>query len=246
MRGMLDPYESVVCIECQQGGDDNLMLLCDICDSPAHTYCVGLGREVPEGNWYCECCRAAGEGSSFSQAPDTVFDRGARNNNESRPASVEIDINAPQGAANTNPQRSMFDLNLSPREFPEEDQVAASQVSTLSGRRAIQQRIRILLSNSSRSRQIFPRTGVTPGIESDSEPLDIQRNREPLHGAEGVNSFQSRTNLAPCMHREGRSFRNVEGAKEQVQSMVKSDLKRMTRDSPLGRFLQAPFFLFGD
>nr|CAD1828531.1 unnamed protein product [Ananas comosus var. bracteatus] len=118
MRGMLDPYESVVCIECQQGGDDNLMLLCDICDSPAHTYCVGLGREVPEGNWYCECCRAAGEGSSFSQAPDTVFDRGARNNNESRPASVEIDINAPQGAANTNPQRSMFDLNLSLENFP--------------------------------------------------------------------------------------------------------------------------------
>nr|CAD1828532.1 unnamed protein product [Ananas comosus var. bracteatus] len=37
------------------------------------------------------------------------------------------------------------------------------------------------------------------------------------------------------MHREGRSFRNVEGAKEQVQSMVKSDLKRLTKDSPLER-----------
>ncbi|KAJ4968965.1 hypothetical protein NE237_015666 [Protea cynaroides] len=52
--GYFDPYENVVCMECHQGGDDNIMLLCDICDSPAHIYCVGLGWEVPEGNWYCE------------------------------------------------------------------------------------------------------------------------------------------------------------------------------------------------
>ena len=57
LRGYLDPYENVICTECNHGGDDALMLLCDLCDSPAHTYCVGLGREVPEGNWYCEGCR---------------------------------------------------------------------------------------------------------------------------------------------------------------------------------------------
>ena len=39
-----------MCTECQRGGDDDLMLLCDICDSSAHTFCVGLGGEVPEGN----------------------------------------------------------------------------------------------------------------------------------------------------------------------------------------------------
>ncbi|KAL0375814.1 UNVERIFIED_CONTAM: hypothetical protein Scaly_0699000 [Sesamum calycinum] len=50
LRGYLDPYENVLCTECHQGGDDALMLLCDLCDSPAHTYCVGLGCEVPEGN----------------------------------------------------------------------------------------------------------------------------------------------------------------------------------------------------
>ncbi|KAI3509254.1 hypothetical protein L1887_24392 [Cichorium endivia] len=63
LRGYLDPYESVICTECQHGGDDALMLLCDICDSSAHTFCVGLGREVPEGNWYCDGCRPTVFGS---------------------------------------------------------------------------------------------------------------------------------------------------------------------------------------
>ncbi|XP_051145306.1 uncharacterized protein LOC127261138 [Andrographis paniculata] len=57
LRAFLDPYENVVCTECDQGGDDALMLLCDVCDSPAHTYCIGLGHEVPEGNWYCDGCK---------------------------------------------------------------------------------------------------------------------------------------------------------------------------------------------
>ncbi|KAK4378876.1 hypothetical protein RND71_000738 [Anisodus tanguticus] len=67
LRGYLDPYENVLCTECQQGGDDALMLLCDLCDSPAHTYCVGLGHEVPEGNWYCESCRPTALASSNQQ-----------------------------------------------------------------------------------------------------------------------------------------------------------------------------------
>ncbi|XP_071699036.1 uncharacterized protein [Rutidosis leptorrhynchoides] len=69
LRGYLDPYESVMCTECHNGGDDALMLLCDICDSPAHTFCVGLGHEVPEGNWYCEGCRPSVFGTLNSQCP---------------------------------------------------------------------------------------------------------------------------------------------------------------------------------
>ncbi|EPS66929.1 hypothetical protein M569_07845, partial [Genlisea aurea] len=64
VRGFLDPYGNVVCIECLEGGDDGLMLLCDLCDSPSHTYCVGLGFEVPEGNWFCNGC------SSLTPFPD--------------------------------------------------------------------------------------------------------------------------------------------------------------------------------
>ncbi|KAL8527877.1 hypothetical protein ACS0TY_005626 [Phlomoides rotata] len=73
LRGYLDPYENFHCTECNQGGDDALMLLCDLCDSPAHTYCVGLGREVPDGNWYCDGCRPTALASSNP-------DNGASNN----------------------------------------------------------------------------------------------------------------------------------------------------------------------
>lgn len=66
----------MICTECHKGGDDGLMLLCDLCDSPAHTYCVGLGREVPEGDWYCEGCRLGALGSSGSHLHDpTLFDQ---------------------------------------------------------------------------------------------------------------------------------------------------------------------------
>ncbi|MBA0843635.1 hypothetical protein Goarm_000805 [Gossypium armourianum] len=80
LRSYLDPYENVICSECHQGGDDELMLLCDICDSSAHTYCVGLGREVPEDNWYCDGCRPVATGSSSSQVQDSLSDHRIINN----------------------------------------------------------------------------------------------------------------------------------------------------------------------
>ncbi|PPD79533.1 hypothetical protein GOBAR_DD23535 [Gossypium barbadense] len=80
LRSYLDPYENVICSECHQGGDDELMLLCDICDSSAHTYCVGLGREVPEDNWYCDGCRPVATGSASSQVQDSLPDHRIINN----------------------------------------------------------------------------------------------------------------------------------------------------------------------
>ncbi|KAK8542390.1 hypothetical protein V6N12_014987 [Hibiscus sabdariffa] len=84
LRSYLDPYENVICSECHQGGDDELMLLCDICDSSAHTYCVGLSREVPEGNWYCDGCRPVAIGSSSSQVQDCFPDQRTINNSYNR------------------------------------------------------------------------------------------------------------------------------------------------------------------
>ncbi|XP_073307021.1 uncharacterized protein [Primulina huaijiensis] len=80
LRGFIDPYENVHCAECQQGGDDALMLLCDLCDLPVHTYCAGLGHEVPEGNWYCDGCNPTALGSSNAQAMNPTSDHGADHN----------------------------------------------------------------------------------------------------------------------------------------------------------------------
>ncbi|KAM0883469.1 hypothetical protein ACQ4PT_031615 [Festuca glaucescens] len=123
IRRWLDPYENLVCVECNQGGEDSLMLLCDICDSSAHTYCVGLGREVPEGNWYCGGCRLAGEGPSYP--------RSLTNSNSAQLAST-----APTGIFQRSPSINSwqtfqgFDLNASPREISRQNQPAESRAST--------------------------------------------------------------------------------------------------------------------
>jgi PHD-finger len=43
------------CTQCKSKGNPAQMLLCDLCNKPYHTACVGLD-EVPEGDWFCEPC----------------------------------------------------------------------------------------------------------------------------------------------------------------------------------------------
>ncbi|PKA46326.1 Methyl-CpG-binding domain-containing protein 9 [Apostasia shenzhenica] len=51
-----DPYAQAYCIICHGSQDEELLLLCDLCDSASHTYCTGHGYTVPEGDWYCNDC----------------------------------------------------------------------------------------------------------------------------------------------------------------------------------------------
>lgn len=46
------------CTLCGSDDSEELLLLCDGCDSATHTYCAGLGDEVPNGEFYCDACRA--------------------------------------------------------------------------------------------------------------------------------------------------------------------------------------------
>ncbi|KAL5996294.1 hypothetical protein ACLOJK_026370 [Asimina triloba] len=165
MRGYLDPYENVVCMECQQGGDDNLMLLCDICDSSAHTYCVGLGREIPEGNWYCEGCKASELRPADSQAQDSVPGQDTSNSvpcpeqSTGRLRTESFDLNACPFTTSQNSGSLMqqlpslvIDTLPSPR-FPiGEDPQAASPLSggasTVSERRRLRLRIHHLITNN--------------------------------------------------------------------------------------------------
>lgn len=43
------------CPICGDADNEELLLLCDGCDVPSHTYCVGLD-DVPYGPWYCDQC----------------------------------------------------------------------------------------------------------------------------------------------------------------------------------------------
>ncbi|WVZ81570.1 hypothetical protein U9M48_028926 [Paspalum notatum var. saurae] len=53
-----DPYANTICTVCSCTKDDELLLLCELCDSAAHTYCAGLGNTVPERDWFCKDCAA--------------------------------------------------------------------------------------------------------------------------------------------------------------------------------------------
>lgn len=233
IRRMLDPYENVVCIECHQGGDDRLMLLCDICDSPSHTYCVGLGREVPEGNWYCQTCRSVGQDISYLQ--DQVFGTDQVGNSDFLSRNGETEISAARVNANlqrsSQPSMREFDLNVSPR--PVEDYGSMSQPigagpQTVSGRHAMRQRIRIMLSNS-RPRQIFEENHVSlSSTISDAMTSGQRQSGESLHTSHALSSnamvpseeihqsnrpsVQFNSNLSQCTT-QGSSLQNLDGAK---------------------------------
>lgn len=257
LRGMLDPYENVVCMECQQGGDDNLMLLCDICDSSAHTYCVGLGREVPEGNWYCECCRSVNDGPSHSQFQDTMPDQEAINNSfpgvTERYGFTNVSANSPRPVSMTGRSSSLrIDLNALPRDFPGEDYcvpspISGSAASTVLGRRHIRQRIHVILTTN-RQRHTPGGTNMLPpnsgaDVAHNGEASHASENPSPLPSVSGFAQwqqnprpfFRSHTNLAPCTFSEGSSLRHVDGAKEEVQRMVKSHLKNLSQNRVLDR-----------
>jgi hypothetical protein len=50
-----DDSDDEPCRVCGETGNSAETLLCDRCDRPFHTWCVGLS-EVPEGKWYCRRC----------------------------------------------------------------------------------------------------------------------------------------------------------------------------------------------
>lgn len=263
MRRWLDPYENVVCIECNQGGEDNLMLLCDICDSSAHTFCVGLGREVPEGNWYCGGCRTSVEGPSYAQTQDRVVHRGESNMNtadisSSSFTSVSSGVFQRPPPLNIHPPSLQgFDLNLSPIETPDEDKRTESHVSaepvstptgrhaTLDRRRALNRRIRILLfrprtaTNAWQNGLQHDRT--TPGTEQNQRSICNSTDVSPscsradlLQSQQSSSHFvQSASNLTQCTNEDGNHFREVENAKEQLIPIVKKSIKHICARSPL-------------
>ncbi|EXC11327.1 PHD and RING finger domain-containing protein 1 [Morus notabilis] len=149
LRSYIDPYENVICTECHEGGDDGLMLLCDLCDSPAHTYCVGLGREVPEGNWYCDGCRPVATGSSSSPAQTRLSDQRTTSSTVSDRASTVtnyfiegLDLNSvySQGFGSLSSPRYHFGG------FQVTSPLPGAGAPTLFGRRLIHRHIQQLLS----------------------------------------------------------------------------------------------------
>lgn len=75
--------ESTPCPVCLRSDDEEVLLLCDGCDTPYHTHCIGLDA-VPRGSWFCmECAEALGPEVTGAPVPTARNNSGA--NSRSRP-----------------------------------------------------------------------------------------------------------------------------------------------------------------
>ncbi|XXG79182.1 hypothetical protein AAC387_Pa09g0309 [Persea americana] len=186
LRGYHDPYENVVCVECQQGGDDSLMLLCDICDTPAHTYCVGLGREVPEGNHgLCTEESVSGIGAEVFETHVPTY------------STSQHPVSIPEQLISRG-----LDLLASPRyrggdDIQVESPISGPGAATVSGRRRLRLQIHNLLSTNrmNQSTEISERNNGLPhaSLVSDVATSRIEQDQVTFENANSLGSRDSRS-----------------------------------------------------
>lgn len=74
--------ESTPCPVCNTADHEDVLLLCDGCDTPYHTHCIGLD-EIPEGAWFCMEC-ADRNGIAVQQIRNVVSRASGRGRNRGR------------------------------------------------------------------------------------------------------------------------------------------------------------------
>lgn len=237
------------------------MLLCDLCDSPAHTYCVGLGRVVPDGNWYCDGCRPTVVASSSVQALNPT-----QNDNlavGSSPVCENFNLNEVDVLETPSSGETGHSVGHS-------EAVSRSGAFTLHERRRIQQHVHHLLRNYS-SRQSERNNGMRPlsgtslfGLQNIplsygrevSQPRSTSLRGQVVHHQASTSTDRS---LCGTSHTElsGTTARMIDHElgdqhlrpgnrvpnnasistspeKERVQSMVRSHLKSLSRNMDIG------------
>ncbi|KAF6169116.1 hypothetical protein GIB67_038613 [Kingdonia uniflora] len=157
--GPSDPYAQVNCTECHGLGDENLLLLCDLCDSGAHTYCVGLGNTVPEGDWYCHDCTVSRNDHSDSQIGNEYCNQDSRNFESKGPGEASVSISEIvrgsylREVGRSLPERASSCANhFSSPNVPDRSTTARPRATDLSARtlrrcRNVQSHIKILREN---------------------------------------------------------------------------------------------------
>ncbi|KAK8515815.1 hypothetical protein V6N12_016121 [Hibiscus sabdariffa] len=91
--GPCDPYAEVRCSVCHGMTDESLLLLCDLCDSAAHTYCAGLGATVPDGDWFChDCALSRSEHDKTEVDTETDDQMISANYNVKLPSETDVSI----------------------------------------------------------------------------------------------------------------------------------------------------------
>jgi len=75
--------EATPCPVCNRADEEEILLLCDGCDTPYHTHCIGLDG-VPRGSWFCmECVDALGPQLTGNPPPAPAGDAARGNSRRS-------------------------------------------------------------------------------------------------------------------------------------------------------------------
>lgn len=221
------------------------MLLCDVCDSSAHTFCVGLGREVPEGNWYCEGCRPAalesGHAQDLSPDPRATVNFSGRAQTSSN-AVNGLDLNVVPAPVPSFNQRVVGNLTfprfpgeINPMMYP----LSGSGTPTLTGRRMLQSHIQRLRSGSRLNPLIRRPDGAhdrpPPATRVDSfislfEERMLQQNGSPP--VRNLGGFGNGLNHTPTMS-GGFGFRAMNVGPTHEPLLVQSSSNRVRQDSNL-------------
>ncbi|KAF9624473.1 hypothetical protein IFM89_011481 [Coptis chinensis] len=184
-----DPYEQVNCSQCHSSSDENLLLLCDLCDSAAHTYCVGLGATVPEGDWFCHDCTV----SRNAQQADSESDKDPVDSDSNVSISEIVRESCTGNVKRSRGKRKR--LPTRPARVPDRDRIlkagkTKSSVRTLRHCRNVHSRIRVMRENwnalrnesvyFSRNRNVPNSVGKNDKKQNDRPAVIYAQWKEPV------------------------------------------------------------------
>ncbi|WEW61175.1 hypothetical protein PRK78_006665 [Emydomyces testavorans] len=167
IEDLIDDSDSQPCPICGDDDNEDLLLLCDGCDTASHTYCVGLDS-VPSGPWFC--CHCEGHRPPQSESPRPHSRSRRRTRAEVRRVRTRNQIQALHWAR---VWQSVWDhLNLD-LDFPFDDEQAVDRIIQQRRREAANRRE--FRSWERRFRHTERHTGTNRFRDNTSDLLEIGR-----------------------------------------------------------------------
>lgn len=186
--------ESMPCPICNTAGHEDVLLICDGCESNYHTHCIGIDR-IPVAEWFCMECVAEGainynsalvERSSRVAAHDPLRQRPQRTQGQARRAR-RARTSQWQGAWSQITSRVWEHLNLD-LDFNEDDHALVDfrRHTAIIDRNSREWQQRLLIASRQGARELF----------QDAAPPILHRAREepvaqPQETAEEVASWRA-------------------------------------------------------
>lgn len=108
----------MLCDVCGRGDEEDLLLLCDgrrgRCPGACHTFCDGMGRQVPRGRWLCLSCRPRPRGRGRRQRETREPREAAETSPPGVSTETEIQGSQMEPIQGTNPQIERNEASVLP------------------------------------------------------------------------------------------------------------------------------------